>query len=1777
MRHAYAKRLFVDELEQRRLLSAAGSESVLHDMLSVAVVERRIFYNYSAFDGNDPAAGAADDAAIATNKSVLLPGGTATAANYTSFSRGVNGLMVDVAGMPSTAVTASDFDFRVGNSNDLTTWSAAPAPAAILVRPGAGFQGSTRIEVTWADGAIRNQWLQVTLKATPVTGLASPDVFYVGNAVGETTNVVTDAIVNTADGQGAHDHPQANAPIDSPYDFNRDGKVDASDEFIAGANVTTPATALQLIAPQNVPADVTQRPPLALFNPGDGGYPIFNIPAIVTTNAGSVLAFAEARTQTFDNTCVAIVMRRSIDGGITWSPLTTVTSVSPGSGVWINNPTPVVERTNGKVFLLFLHNASEVFVTESADDGQSWSAASDITSNVKVTVAGNPGPPDTYDDTPWAFYAVGPGHAIQLEHGTHAGRLLVPAYHRLTNNTADPSWSHMIYSDDLGASWHLGGGLLPGSATDGSNEGSLVELADGTVYLSYRQQIQYDSFRQQSRSYDGGMTWEAPTPTSIVSVKVEGSLLRVNSGMLLFSSPSNAQGNRVEMTLSVSYNDGQSWVTLKVPYFGPSGYSDMTMIGSDTLLLIFGQGDETGSLVSGQSPNLAGTTSFSRIAVYRINLRWLQSTEPYRFEWHFNEQAPGTTANTNGPTIQDYGPWASQAWAYMTAPDPAPQYVAGPSGETALRLTENSDEVVLTQGADRALQLTESGNLTVEVVLRTTDSDGVIIGSNPSISNWTLQVVGGLVRFSVFDGVNASEITSTTAINDGNWHRVAALRNTAGRILKLYVDGVEAASAATDETALAIVNLEPVTLGSYNAQQPSSQLSCDVDMVRVTRPFYAPSAPPTDAAIPAPPVACPDPSNAPTSLSGVQFWLSAYDPFRFFGDYDDYYRPLPAEAYSGMGTRSMLDASPNAYHITTAQPINDIQFASDSLIGPYWSLGGAPLSLMSHLWVRQSNGTSAANFDFVQNTGVFTLSAFVRPGADTGSDMTLFDTSEGLTTRAGFNLSRKPNGTLSLKVSGGTQQSLRFSGSPSGAVLTSGQWYHVAVVGSGSGTPVRFYVTPLSADDAVLYSATSMFGSNGSYPTDAMHDMTIGGRSNAGANGGGVAPFAGGLVNVAVFDQALSAAQVRELFLFGKGLRGADMSPTARQAFTGQVASLMVGNPSAVAADYAATIAWGDGQVSTGAISLSNGTLVVSGTNTYDQQGIYAVSVTIMHSGANAGVANGTATVGNSLAPIAVNVNPIVARPFTWPVAAFTVAGPSSSPGDLTCLITWGDGGVSAGTVTLQNNVYRVSGSHTYGAVGSYPISIAVHHADGRDLTIQNTATVRVAINAVAEQVLAQTGVPTTGVVATFTDLDPIAAVSTMNATIAWGDGQSSSGSVALVDGFYAVSGSHIYATMGSYQTNVTITDGNGNIATSSGTAIVSNHTQVADRKLFYRGSPKWNVTNASLPGFSDDNAIAPDKSAYLPGSGTATFSAVSSYSRGINGIMIDLFGQHGTITASDFVFKVGNNNSPGLWTTAPAPTLVTVRAGAGGDGSDRIELAWADNAIQKTWLQVVLRGNDTLGGSDANTGLLTSDVFYFGSAPGDSGAGDSGAFQVTSSDEVNARNNPKSLGNPATRSDVNDFNRDGLVNSNDQIIARNNTTNLGNQLRFLVVGAGGPFAPQASTSFSASSTTAPPPLALATGDRGVASALARPGGVAVPAVGNLATMSNQEARARRPAVDAALAEYGHATTESQRKRYTVPTRLRNLDASAVDGELLESLARAGLSNRCGAKESPPA
>ena len=214
--------------------------------------------------------------------------------------------------------------------------------------------------------------------------------------------------------------------------------------------------------------------------------------------------------------------------------------------------------------------------------------------------------------------------------------------------------------------------------------------------------------------------------------------------------------------------------------------------------------------------------------------------------------------------------------------------------------------------------------------------------------------------------------------------------------------------------------------------------------------------------------------------------------------------------------------------------------------------------------------------------------------------------------------------------------------------------------------------------------------------------------------------------------------------------------------------------------------------------------------------------------------------------------------------------------------------------------------------------------------------------------------------------------------------------------------------------------------AGSPGAAETGRAATVVGRHLYYnRSAYDGTVT---VPDSSDDNALAPDKAALLPG-GRAGAANVSSFTKGITGVFIDLLNLPGgaALTPADFEFRIGNTADPSAWALAPNPT-VALRRGKGAGASDRVSLAWSDGVIRNTWLQVTVKANE-------RTGLAAPDVFYFGNLVGETG--DRGTpLRVTAADFTQFRAQ-MSVTRPSDKTSRFDFNRDDRVRVTDLALLR--------------------------------------------------------------------------------------------------------------------------------------------
>ncbi|MER7180872.1 sialidase family protein [Streptomyces hyaluromycini] len=341
---------------------------------------------------------------------------------------------------------------------------------------------------------------------------------------------------------------------------------------------------------------------------GVGSYVSYRIPAVVRTRGGTLLAFAEGRAGgRADHGDIDVVLRRSRDGGCTWGRLQVV---AEGGGNTRGNPSPVVDPRTGNIVLVTSYHSGDVteaqilrgeatgalgrrvFVQTSEDDGRSFSAPREITSAVKR--------PD------WRWYATGPGHAVALTRGDHAGRLVVPANHSSAPPPGSPDTgqepryygAHAIYSDDGGRSWHLGFVDDSYEGVYNANESTTAQLPHGRLYFNARNQKGTSSGnRLDAYSGDGGASLDRgyTEQRSLNDVPlVEGSVLQLagERGNLLFSGPS-VPTDRAAMALWSSTDGGRSFSKALTLSARKAGYSDLVEADGESVGILYETGVRT--------------------------------------------------------------------------------------------------------------------------------------------------------------------------------------------------------------------------------------------------------------------------------------------------------------------------------------------------------------------------------------------------------------------------------------------------------------------------------------------------------------------------------------------------------------------------------------------------------------------------------------------------------------------------------------------------------------------------------------------------------------------------------------------------------------------------------------------------------------------------------------------------------------------------------------------------------------------------------------------------------------------------------------------------------------------------------------------------------------------------------------------------------------------------------------------------------------------------------
>lgn len=285
--------------------------------------------------------------------------------------------------------------------------------------------------------------------------------------------------------------------------------------------------------------------------------------------------------------------------------------------------------------------------------------------------------------------------------------------------------------------------------------------------------------------------------------------------------------------------------------------------------------------------------------------------------------------------------------------------------------------------------------------------------------------------------------------------------------------------------------------------------------------------------------------------------------------------------------------------------------------------------------------------------------------------------------------------------------------------------------------------------------------------------------------------------------------------------------------------------------DYLATINWGDQTSSLGAITFdsSSGRFTVTGNHTYAAEGNYTASVSIAHDSAAAVVVSDTVSVADPAVVAVGGLSFSLAEGTTLlsqSLATFTDPAGADALSDYSASVNWGDGSAaSAATISFnaQTGVFSVAGSHLFATAGAYTATVTVHHAAAADVNVTDAVVVSdpaVVMTGGFAFAATEGAASSSQVLASFSDPGGAEGVSHYSASVAWGDGSSSAGTISYnaSTGLFSVSGGHLYVQAGSYPISVVVHHDSAPDATAASTASVFDPAVVATGGFTLNSSP---------------------------------------------------------------------------------------------------------------------------------------------------------------------------------------------------------------------------------------------------------------------------------------------------------------------------------------------------
>ena len=312
----------------------------------------------------------------------------------------------------------------------------------------------------------------------------------------------------------------------------------------------------------------------------DGIPHTFRIPSIVTTTNGTLLAIGDGRLDSHADVPnrIDFYIKRSTDNGTTWGNNIILSNIKHGG-----DACTVVDRTTGRIFMFYAYSENKnIFQSDgnpnsdnclksqyisSDDDGLTWSEPVDLTA-------------DLYKPGDNSYWASG-GSGIQLRNGT----LVIP----IAIVRSGVIYGGLVYSTDYGATWNRS----QTNSFDKFDENTIIELNDGRIMVNARNHYG-NGTRLVTYTSDLGTTWEPYSfDDTLIDPVCQGNIMRYTSTVdgdakdrILFSNPGNTN-TRVDGTLRISYDEGQTWAYSKLYQAGDSNYSCITILADGKIGVLY--------------------------------------------------------------------------------------------------------------------------------------------------------------------------------------------------------------------------------------------------------------------------------------------------------------------------------------------------------------------------------------------------------------------------------------------------------------------------------------------------------------------------------------------------------------------------------------------------------------------------------------------------------------------------------------------------------------------------------------------------------------------------------------------------------------------------------------------------------------------------------------------------------------------------------------------------------------------------------------------------------------------------------------------------------------------------------------------------------------------------------------------------------------------------------------------------------------------------------------